>query len=97
MSASLVGSEMCIRDRASPGSAGLSQPRRLLRSGGMGGTPSPLLWAMAYDPVIEGVAEGAGSANPTYVDDLAAAIRGAAQALAVAPLPVVASHAAGLQ
>eukprot|EP00969_Alexandrium_andersonii_P000929 41355-Alexandrium_andersonii.AAC.1 len=52
---------------------------------------------MGYDPVIEGVAEGAGAANPTYVGDLAAALRGAAQALAVALLLVAASHAAGFQ
>eukprot|EP00969_Alexandrium_andersonii_P125193 5533987-Alexandrium_andersonii.AAC.1 len=52
---------------------------------------------MAYDPVIEGVAEGAGAANPTYVDDLAAELQGAAQALAAALLLVAASRAAGLQ
>eukprot|EP00969_Alexandrium_andersonii_P148964 6586580-Alexandrium_andersonii.AAC.1 len=63
----------------------------------MGNTPSPLLWAMAYDPVIAGVAEGTGAANPTYVDDLAAGLQGVAQTLAAALLLVAASHAAGLQ
>eukprot|EP00974_Lingulodinium_polyedra_P070914 6863748-Lingulodinium_polyedra.AAC.1 len=39
--------------------------RRLARSIGMGNTPSMLLWAIGYDPVVE-AAQGA-----TYVDDLA--------------------------
>eukprot|EP00969_Alexandrium_andersonii_P017058 746799-Alexandrium_andersonii.AAC.1 len=52
---------------------------------------------MAYDPAIEGVAEGTGTANPTYDDDLASELQGAAQALAAALLLVAAGHAAGLQ
>eukprot|EP00969_Alexandrium_andersonii_P260416 11513103-Alexandrium_andersonii.AAC.1 len=62
----------------------------------MGGTPSPLLWAMAYDPAVVRVREGAGAATPTFVDDTSAEVQGPAQALA-AQLPLLAtSHAAAL-
>eukprot|EP00969_Alexandrium_andersonii_P331458 14649845-Alexandrium_andersonii.AAC.1 len=39
MSASLVGSEMCIRDRCGPGVATLASCRPQLCSGGRGGRP----------------------------------------------------------
>eukprot|EP00969_Alexandrium_andersonii_P125724 5558578-Alexandrium_andersonii.AAC.1 len=57
---------------AAPGSRGLGAAHLLLRSIGIGGDPSPLLWAMAYDPIIVGVAQGTGSANPTLVGDTSA-------------------------
>ena len=44
--------------------------RRLLRSVGMGGTASPLLWCIRYDPIIAGTASVSGAPCPTYVDDL---------------------------
>ena len=58
--------------------------RRLLRSVGMGGTASPLLWGMGYDPLIRAVADIAGEAAPTYVDDLASLLSSTEQALRVA-------------
>eukprot|EP00969_Alexandrium_andersonii_P147985 6542306-Alexandrium_andersonii.AAC.1 len=62
----------------------------------MGGAPSPLLWAMAYDPIIVGVAQGTGSADPTFVDDMSAEVEGPAQTMAVARLLLATSHVAGL-
>ena len=50
----------------------------------MGGTASPLLWCMGYDPLIQAAADITGSAAPTYVDDLAALLASAEQALRVA-------------
>eukprot|EP00974_Lingulodinium_polyedra_P086681 8402440-Lingulodinium_polyedra.AAC.1 len=57
----------------------------------MGNTPSMLLWAIGYDPVVE-AAQGA-----TYVDDLAGLVVGAEQTLRFHYLLLVASHAAGLK
>eukprot|EP00969_Alexandrium_andersonii_P184981 8172136-Alexandrium_andersonii.AAC.1 len=51
---------------------------------------------MAYDPIIVGVAQGTGSANPTFVDDMSAEVEGPAQTMAVALLLLAASHVAGL-
>ena len=70
--------------------------RRLLRSIGMGGTASPLLWCMAYDPVIEAITAAAGDRCPTYVDDLAALLTTAEQALRASIMLPWASFAAGL-
>eukprot|EP00959_Pyramimonas_sp_CCMP1952_P405629 8501336-Pyramimonas_sp.AAC.1 len=53
----------------------------------MGGTASPLVWRMGYDPLIDAVADIAGNANPTYVDDLAALIASPGQALRAAIAP----------
>ena len=69
--------------------------RYLLRSIGMGGTASPLLWNMGYDPIIETVAAAAASPCPTYVDDLASLVQQAEQALRVAIALPWASHCAG--
>ena len=71
--------------------------RRLLRSVGMGGTASPLLWCIGYDPIIAGTASVAGAPCPTYVDDLASLLRAAAQTLRVAIFLPWASWAAGLE
>eukprot|EP00969_Alexandrium_andersonii_P054614 2404719-Alexandrium_andersonii.AAC.1 len=62
----------------------------------MGGPASPLLWALAYDPIVVAAADTPRSPTPTYVDDLAAHLRGVAQALAVSYLLVTASGVAGL-
>ena len=43
---------------------GLGPARALLRGVGMGGTVSPLVWAMAYDPAIEGVWRATGAEPP---------------------------------
>eukprot|EP00969_Alexandrium_andersonii_P118817 5253569-Alexandrium_andersonii.AAC.1 len=51
---------------------------------------------MAYDPIITAVAQGTGSSNPTFADDMSAEVQGPAQTLAVALLLVAARHAAGL-
>eukprot|EP00969_Alexandrium_andersonii_P238963 10548480-Alexandrium_andersonii.AAC.1 len=47
----------------------------------MGGPASPLLWALAYDPVVVATADTADASTPTYVDDLSGHVRGAPQAL----------------
>eukprot|EP00969_Alexandrium_andersonii_P268957 11887508-Alexandrium_andersonii.AAC.1 len=60
----------------------------------MGGPASPLLWALAYDPVVVATADTARSPTPTYVDDLSAHIRGVAQALVVSYFLVSASGVA---
>eukprot|EP00974_Lingulodinium_polyedra_P110105 10650629-Lingulodinium_polyedra.AAC.1 len=57
----------------------------------MGNTPSMLLWAIGYDPIVE-AAQGA-----TYVDDLAGLAVGVEQTLRLHYLLLVASHAAGLK
>eukprot|EP00974_Lingulodinium_polyedra_P085505 8281911-Lingulodinium_polyedra.AAC.1 len=57
----------------------------------MGNTPSMLLWAIGYDPIVE-AAQGA-----TYVDDLAGLAVGVEQTLRLHYLLLVANHAAGLK
>eukprot|EP00969_Alexandrium_andersonii_P132339 5851635-Alexandrium_andersonii.AAC.1 len=44
--------------------------RELLRSVGMGGTPSPLLWALSYDPILHAARRTFAVRVPTFVDDL---------------------------
>ena len=48
----------------------------LRRSIGMGGTASPLIWNLCYDPIVWAVAACTGVPAPTFVDDLAALVRG---------------------
>ena len=55
--------------------SGLAIIRTILCGVGMGGPASPLIWMVAYDPVVYGVACAAGAPTPTYVDDLAALVR----------------------
>eukprot|EP00959_Pyramimonas_sp_CCMP1952_P436838 9146686-Pyramimonas_sp.AAC.1 len=62
----------------------------------MRGTASPFIWCMAYDPVIEATAAATGDRCPTYVDDLAALLTIAEQALRAAILLPWASRMAGL-
>ena len=50
---------------ASP--AGLGPSRALMRGLGMGGTVSPLIWAMAYDPIIVGAARAVGAPPPIRI------------------------------
>ena len=47
----------------------LGRPRTLLRSVGMGGTASILLWNMGYGPVFTAVELATGTLVPSYVDD----------------------------
>ena len=70
--------------------------RELLRSVDIGGTASPLLWCPSYDLVIAATANVAGARCPTYVDDLAALLTGARQALQVAVFLPWVSRAIGL-
>eukprot|EP00969_Alexandrium_andersonii_P090789 4007901-Alexandrium_andersonii.AAC.1 len=62
----------------------------------MGGPASPLLWALAYDPIVVATADTARSPVPTYVDDLPAHVRGVAQALVLSYFLITASSVAGL-
>ena len=71
--------------------------RKLQRSVGMGGTASPLLWCIAYDPVVDLASRVAATDCPTYVDDLAALLEDAAQTLRLAFVLPWASHALGLK
>ena len=71
--------------------------RRLLRSVGMGGPASPLLWSLAYDPILAACVNLTGRSCPTYVDDLAALLESGAQTLRLSILLPWASWAAGLR
>ena len=62
----------------------------------MGGTVSPLVWAMAYDPIIEGVWRATGADPPTFVDDIAMLVVGPRQAFRAELFLLVAGHCAGL-
>ncbi len=70
--------------------------RPLARSIGMGGTASPLTWNLGYDPIIHVTSRASGAPTPTYVDDLAALLAGAAQALRASFALMFAGQAAGL-
>ena len=65
-----------------------------LRTISKGGAASPLLRCMALEPVIEAAAGTAAGRCPTYVDDLAALLEAAEQALRVSVLLLWASHTA---
>eukprot|EP00974_Lingulodinium_polyedra_P040256 3864638-Lingulodinium_polyedra.AAC.1 len=56
----------------------------------MGGTHSMLLWAMAYDPIVEA------TQGPIFVDDLAGLTVGVEMTLRLHLFLIVVSHAAGL-
>eukprot|EP00974_Lingulodinium_polyedra_P093566 9066143-Lingulodinium_polyedra.AAC.1 len=56
----------------------------------MGGTHSMLLWAMAYDSIVEA------TQGPTFVDDLAGLTVGVEMTLRPHLFLIVVSHAAGL-
>ena len=62
----------------------------------MGGTASPLLWCVSYDPVIDLAGRTTSAACPTYVDDLAALLEDAAQTLRLCFLLPWVSRAIGL-
>eukprot|EP00969_Alexandrium_andersonii_P326275 14416677-Alexandrium_andersonii.AAC.1 len=51
---------------------------------------------MAYDPVVEGLRSATLAPDPTFVDDLSAAVVGVPQSLTVQLFLLVASKAAGL-
>ena len=63
----------------------------------MGGTASPLLWCLSYDPVVDLASRVAAAPCPTYVDDLAALVEDAAQMLRLSFVLPWASRALGLQ
>ena len=62
----------------------------------MGGTMSMLHWAMAFDPIVEGVSRACGVHAPTFVDDLAATTVGPRHTAATEVFLVAAAHCAGL-
>eukprot|EP00959_Pyramimonas_sp_CCMP1952_P186818 3906610-Pyramimonas_sp.AAC.1 len=70
--------------------------RRLLRSVGMGGTASPLLWCMGYDPLISALSSITADDDPAYVDNLAALLSSMKQTLRAAIALPWAARAAGL-
>ena len=57
----------------------LGPRRRILRGFGMGGTARLLLWDLVYDPIVFGMRAAVGAGAPTFVDDLAALVRGPRQ------------------
>ena len=61
----------------------------------MGGTAGHILRCLAYDPMIWAARCAAGAASPTFVDDLAALVMGAAHVLVAQFVLIVAGHAAG--
>ena len=70
---------------------------RALRCGiGMGGPQSPFLWNLAYDPIVDGLADAVLARTPTYVDDLCGLTHGPAHTLRMLLFLIVAGHAAGL-
>ena len=74
----------------------LSPPQLVARSIGMGGTMSMLHWAVAYDPIVEGVSRACGVHTPTFVDDLAATTVGPRHTVATELFLVATAHCAGL-
>ena len=62
----------------------------------MGGTESLLLWALAYDPIVEGLEAATGTRCPTWVDDLSALAYGPSQSVRVVLFLLAAGHCAGL-
>ena len=63
----------------------------------MGGPASPLCWNLGYDQVVFAVRAATGAPVPTYVDDLAALVTGAVQALRALIMLVFAGRIAGLR
>ena len=45
-----------------------------------GGAASLLIWSLVFDPVVAAMLSAIGARAPTYVDDLAALVRGPRQA-----------------
>ena len=64
---------------------------------GMGSPAAPLFWNMAYDAIPVGLAAATGAHCPTYVDDLAALVRGPHQAARAAWFLLFATKAVGLR
>ena len=62
----------------------------------MGGAASPLGWNMGYDPIISAVSDTVRAPTPTFVDDLAAHVLGAAQAVALQLFLIATGAIAGL-
>eukprot|EP00969_Alexandrium_andersonii_P327256 14460530-Alexandrium_andersonii.AAC.1 len=70
-----------LRSVVAPLGGSLGPERHLARSVGMGGPVSPLLWCLAYDPLIEGTRRATGADTPTYADDLMGEVVGPRQTL----------------
>ena len=47
----------------------------------MGGAGSLFIWNLVFDPVVAAMKSAVGARVPTYVDDLAALVRGPRQAM----------------
>eukprot|EP00969_Alexandrium_andersonii_P018526 810089-Alexandrium_andersonii.AAC.1 len=60
----------------------------------MGGTASPLLWALADDPIVTSLVAVIRARAPTYVDDLSALTRGPRQTVAALWFLFAAGHCA---
>jgi len=76
---------------------GLGPPRRLMCGIGQGGTASPGIWTMAYDPIPTGTSEAVGATLETFVDDTAALTVGPQQTVEAQIFLMVASRCAGLR
>ena len=74
----------------------LGDVHELLRSVGMGGTASMLIWNISYDPIVEGSHQAVQASTPTFADDLAGLATGPAQVCRLQIFLLVAGHAAGL-
>ena len=62
----------------------------------MGGTASLFIWNLVFDPVVAAMRSATGARFPTYVDDLAALVRGPRQAAGAQVFLLVAGHCAGM-
>ena len=58
----------------------------------MGGTESLLLWALAYDPIVEGLEAATGTRCPTRVAGLSALAYGPPQSMRVFRFLLAAGH-----
>ena len=61
-----------------------------------GGTASLFIWNLVFDPVVAAMRGAVGARAPTYVDDLAALVRGPRQAARAQIFLLAAGHCAGL-
>ena len=62
----------------------------------MGGTGNLFIWNLVLDPVVAAMKSAVGARVPTYVDDLAALVRGPRQAARAQVFLLAAGRCAGL-
>eukprot|EP00969_Alexandrium_andersonii_P022741 995176-Alexandrium_andersonii.AAC.2 len=62
-------------------------PRHLKRSISVGGALRPLLWALAYDPILVALRAATLARAPTYVEDLSTLARGARRTVWILLVP----------